>query len=179
MKLKAGIFVLFAAAFAVAHADDFKTDDGHLHSGKVSRVEPDGIVVVSDSGIEKLPFASLPKDVQLKYHFDPSKGKAFTAAIQAAAYQRQVSAEGGAPDTSGPQEVVFAAKDLASDYEANEVAADGKYKNKIFIASGTMTDFGTDILGHPYVILDQNVQCTFAEKDADAVGKNRRVRKPQ
>ncbi|EKD23543.1 MAG: hypothetical protein ACD_81C00219G0004 [uncultured bacterium] len=56
---------------------------------------------------------------------------------------------------------------LATDYEANEIAADTKYKDQIVEVTGTIKDISKDILGAPYIILsgDPNsitdVQCTF------------------
>ena len=75
--------VLFAFA---ASADDFKTIDGKEHkSATVSRVEPDGIVLSSKSGISKVYFTELPKEVQERFHYDPEKGAAYSAEQNAAA----------------------------------------------------------------------------------------------
>src|ERR1700745_2248824 len=61
--------VLTALRFAVA--DDFKTNNGREYkNAKVSRVEPDGIVVTFSGGIVKLPFIELPPDVQKKYGYN-------------------------------------------------------------------------------------------------------------
>jgi hypothetical protein len=60
------------------------------------------------------------------------------------------------------------APQLLSEYEANEVAADAKYKNKMVEVSGTINSIGKDILDNPYVALNGNspslifnVQCMF------------------
>lgn len=60
------------------------------------------------------------------------------------------------------------ASQLYSDYEANEVAADAKYKNKKIEVSGTISNIGKDILDTPYVALVVSpnnpvfsVQCMF------------------
>lgn len=60
------------------------------------------------------------------------------------------------------------AAQLYSDYEANEVAADSKYKNKKVEVSGTISNIGKDILDTPYVALVVSpnnpifsVQCMF------------------
>jgi hypothetical protein len=45
----------------------------------VSRVEPDGIVLITKSGISKVYFTELPKEVQERYHYDAEKGAEFTS----------------------------------------------------------------------------------------------------
>ena len=55
-----------------AFADDFSLTDGREYKDvTVTRVEQDGIVVMSNDGVEKLPFSLLSKEVQLAY---PYKG---------------------------------------------------------------------------------------------------------
>jgi hypothetical protein len=68
---------------SVAFADDFKTVNGKEYKNvTVSRVEPDGIVVKSKSGITKLYFHELPKEVQERFHYDPAQAGQFNAAQQ-------------------------------------------------------------------------------------------------
>lgn len=85
--------LLAAAAFLLAasilRAEDFTTLDGKKHSGTVSRTEPDGLVLMTDDGIEKLPFVQLSAEVQQKYGYDPERAERYTAATNAAAAQRQ------------------------------------------------------------------------------------------
>jgi len=45
----------------------------------VSRVESDGIMLTSSSGISKVYFTELPKDVQERFHYDSAKGAAYSA----------------------------------------------------------------------------------------------------
>jgi len=55
-----------------ALADEFKTVDGKEYKdATVTRVEPDGIVVKTKSGITKLYFTELPKDVQQRFNYNP------------------------------------------------------------------------------------------------------------
>lgn len=79
---------------------------------------------------------------------------------------------------------------LYADYEANEVAADAKYKNKIVEVSGVINNIGKDIMDTPYVSLNSDpkttiftVQCMFPKsgqeqltalsKDSDIVLKGK------
>lgn len=85
------ILAAFLAISCVAWGDDIKTTDGRDYKGvTISRVEPDGIMVVTDSGIEKIPFTSLPDEVARKYGYDAGKAAQFQNALsQAAAAQAQ------------------------------------------------------------------------------------------
>jgi len=50
----------------------------------VSRVEPDGLMVETDTGIRKIPFADLPEKIQKKYGYNPDTAARFAAAVAAA-----------------------------------------------------------------------------------------------
>lgn len=70
---------------SLAFAEDFQTINGKEYKNvTVSRVEPDGIVLKSESGISKVYFTELPKDVQARFHYHSAQ--AATAAQQNAAF---------------------------------------------------------------------------------------------
>ena len=79
MKHSQGIVATFAALLAsVALAEDFKTIEGKEYKDvTVSRVEPDGIVLTTKTGISKVYFIELPQDIQER--FLPSTPKASAA----------------------------------------------------------------------------------------------------
>jgi hypothetical protein len=78
--------LLFLCVGLVTFADDFKTVGGKEYKDvTVSRVEPDGIVVTGKSGISKLYFTELPREVQERFRYDPQKAGAYSAE-QAAGY---------------------------------------------------------------------------------------------
>ena len=96
MKILASI-LCFAS---VVLADDLKLIDGKEYKKvTVSRVEPDGIVLRTKSGISKLYFVELPKEVQERFHYN--------AAI-AAAYEQQgkIQAAAGVAGRGQPVEVI-------------------------------------------------------------------------
>src|SRR5262245_29231732 len=69
---------------SLALADDFKTIKGKEYKNvTVSRVEADGIVIKTKTGISKIYFAELPKDVQEQFHYGYATptGKAVTQRI--------------------------------------------------------------------------------------------------
>src|SRR5437899_1002987 len=73
-------------------ADDFKTLNGkEYRDATVTRVEPDGIVLKAKSGVIKVYFTELPKDVQERFHYDSEKGASYSneQAANYAAYQKQ------------------------------------------------------------------------------------------
>jgi len=81
---KATLAISTALSVSIALADDFKTIDGKEYkNATVSRVEPDGIVLIYKSGIAKVYFIELPKDVQARFHYGSATptGKAVTQRI--------------------------------------------------------------------------------------------------
>ncbi len=87
------IFTFLILCFAsVVLADDFKAIDGKEYKNvTVSRVEPDGIVLISKSGISKVYFTELPKEVQERFHYDAKQAAAYSAEQTASqlAFQNQ------------------------------------------------------------------------------------------
>src|SRR5215211_3676016 len=83
------LILCFASA---ALSEDFKTVNGKEYKdATVTRVEPDGIVVKTKSGVTKVYFAELPKEVQERFHYDSEKAASYSAeqATNYTAYQRQ------------------------------------------------------------------------------------------
>jgi hypothetical protein len=73
--------ILAALSASIALAEDFKTIDGKEYkNATVSRVEADGITLKSKSGISKVYFTELPKEIQERFHYHP---------VQATTLQKQ------------------------------------------------------------------------------------------
>ena len=106
------LLFLTVCCIPIALADDFKTNAGKEYKNvTVSRVEPDGVIVTGKSGISKIYFTELPKDVQQRFGYDPQK---------AADYAAQQSA--GLDQVRKEQEAVLRQKAEASQ-KANQVRA--------------------------------------------------------
>ena len=76
-------------------AEDFKTINGKEYkNATVTRVEPDGILLKTKSGITKVYFVELPKEVQERFRYDPANAAQFIAAEQAATSTSNAAAEG-------------------------------------------------------------------------------------
>jgi len=75
------------------------------------------------------------------------------------------------------QEAVYtlSARSLYAEYKQNEVAADAKYKDKVVIVSGRITNIGKDFADTAYVILAGDeyfgVQCMFAKGEEGVVAQ--------
>jgi hypothetical protein len=71
---------LSLSLISVAFSEDFKTVAGKEYKDvTVSRVEPDGIVLMSKSGISKVYFTELPKEVQERFGYAPQKAADYSA----------------------------------------------------------------------------------------------------
>jgi hypothetical protein len=84
MKCSKTVLILAVIALSVALGEDVKTINGKEYkNATVSRVEADGIVIMTKGGISKVYFTELPKDVQERFHYGSSTptGKAVTQVI--------------------------------------------------------------------------------------------------
>ena len=102
------VLAFFLACLASgAFAADFKTIDGTVYKNTtVKRVEPDGIVLVTDSGISKVYFTELPKEVQERFDYHPAPapvsvagGQEVTSAVLATKPAAEQEYRKGAADT--------------------------------------------------------------------------------
>ena len=65
--------VLAMVSTSIVVAEDFKTVNGKEYkNAKVSRVEPDGIMIKFHGGIAKIFFVELPPEIQKQYGYDPA-----------------------------------------------------------------------------------------------------------
>jgi len=91
MNTKVVTFLILCFTSA-AFAEDFKTVNGKEYKdATVTRVDPDGVVVKTKSGITKVYFIKLPKEVQERFHYDSEKAASYSAdqATNYTAYQKQ------------------------------------------------------------------------------------------
>jgi len=91
MSTKVVTFLILCFTSA-AFAEDFKTVNGKEYKdATVTRVDPDGVVVKTKSGITKVYFIELPKEVQERFHYDSEKAASYSAEQSAnyTGYQKQ------------------------------------------------------------------------------------------
>jgi hypothetical protein len=80
---KATLLIVVTTSASLALAEDFKTVSGRVYKDvTIIRVEADGIVLRSKTGISKIYFIELPKDVQARFRPSPSPRPAKTAAAK-------------------------------------------------------------------------------------------------
>jgi len=79
-----------------------------------------------------------------------------------------------------PENVItITSSQLFAEYEANDIAADKKYKGKILEVSGTVENISRDILDNIYVTLETgqfeifSIQCFFADRFEDQAAELR------
>src|SRR5436309_1658061 len=121
MKILAFLIACFAS---IALAEDFKAIDGKEYKNvTVSRVEPDGIVVKMKSGISKLYFVELPKEVQQRFSYNPQTATAYSAqqAADYEVYQQQQEEVRHQQEEAYGQNIANFAKHQAVDPRAQEV----------------------------------------------------------
>jgi 23S rRNA pseudoU1915 N3-methylase RlmH len=98
-------------------SEDFKTVNGKEYKdASITRVDPDGIVVKTKSGIAKVYFAELPKDVQERFHYDQQKASAYSAeqAANYTAYQKQQEeAQRERKDAAAKQKTILVEQEAA------------------------------------------------------------------
>src|SRR6476620_2478715 len=91
--MTAKVLTLFILCFtSAAVAEDFTTVNGKEYKdATVTRVDPDGVVVKTKSGITKVYFIELPKEVQERFHYNSEKAASYSAeqAANYTAYQKQ------------------------------------------------------------------------------------------
>ena len=83
---------LILSFISAAFAEDFKTLDGREYKdATVTRIEPDGVVLKTKSGVTKVYFSELPREVQERFHYNSEKAASYSAeqATNYAAYQKQ------------------------------------------------------------------------------------------
>jgi len=77
---KTALSIFAALSASLALAEDFKTINGKEYKdATITRVERDGIVLRTKTGISKVYFIELPKDIQERFHPSPSPRKTVTA----------------------------------------------------------------------------------------------------
>ena len=119
MKTVKILTLLTVCVASLALADDFKTIYGKEYkNATVTRIEPDGIQLRTKSGISKIYFAELPKEVQERFHYDAAKAAQFTTVEQAAVTQSNATAQAAAVQRQ--QEARERQSQIASDLERQQ-----------------------------------------------------------
>ena len=107
---------------SLAVAGDFKTLSGKIYKdATITHVEADGIVIKTKTGISKIYFLELPKDVQERFHYGsaPPTGKAVTQRLDEAESTKPAA---GSVDAAGFAQQVATQLGESADRFAQQVA---------------------------------------------------------
>ena len=119
---KTTIVILAALSVSLALAEDFKTVSGRVYKdATISSVEADAIVLRTKTGISKVYFVELPKDVQERFHYGSATptGKAVT--------QRIDEAESAKPAAAFVSDADRFAQQVAKKLDERESILQGKH----------------------------------------------------
>jgi len=122
---KATIVILATLFVSLALAEDFKTVSGKIYKdATISHVEADGIVLRTKTGISKVYFVELPKDVQERFHYGSATptGKAVAQRIDKAE-----NANHAAPSFDGGTLADKFAQQVAKKLDERESILQGKH----------------------------------------------------
>jgi hypothetical protein len=117
--------ILALLSTSLALAEDFKTVSGRVYKdATISRVEADGIVLRTKTGISKVYFVELPKDVQERFHYGSGTptGKAVTQRIDKAE-----SAKPSSTVVDGTTAVDKFAQRVSKELDEREAILQGKH----------------------------------------------------
>ena len=117
-------------------AEDFTLADGTKFKGTVKRMDPDGLIVETESGVQKLPFYALTAEDLKRFGFDPKAAEEFRVqqkaararqlAEQVAAVQAQSAAlEKQLQDTPTPEQMAVRSLVAASGFTAEATVTEG------------------------------------------------------
>jgi len=82
--MKNALFVLLLMA-SVLQADTVTLQDGTVYEGSITKVEPNQITLMTDSGIKKIPLEKLSRELQEKYSYSAERAAAYAAEQKSAA----------------------------------------------------------------------------------------------
>jgi len=98
MKTVKTLTLLTICVASIALAEDFKTTKGKEYKNvTVSRVEADGIVVRGKTGISKLYFIELPKEVQERFRSRPAQAATAQPDVQERLHNKPVQPAAAQP----------------------------------------------------------------------------------
>lgn len=104
---------------------------------------------------------------KIKHLLSATTFAAFIVLAVASSDNKQTEKEVSKQEANTPA-IEVSPQQLYSDYEANEVAADLKYKDKVLIVTGKVNTIGKDIMDAIYVTINTGemfgaVQCSFSD----------------
>jgi hypothetical protein len=140
--------ILASLSASRALGDDFTTLKGKEYkNAKVSRVEPDGVVLVYKSGVVKVYFAELPEEIQKRFGYDPAKADVERKSLEdrrieeqkAAEWQRVEREKNAEADLKQAEAEFQAAQRRAA--KTSQIAAKGTLSGQVFVSTRGAENF--------------------------------------
>jgi hypothetical protein len=136
--------VLVSLPVSRALCDDYKTVGvKEYRNARVSRVEPDGVVLVYKSGVVKVYFAELPEEIQKRFGYDPAKAENNRKSLedrrieeQKATVERKKNVEAHLKEA---EEEFHAAQQRAA--KTYQTAAKGTLSGQVFVSTKGAENF--------------------------------------
>lgn len=125
----------------LAFAEDIKRADGTVLKGTIVRAEPDGLVVQTDAGVEKVDFILLSTELQKRFNYDPAKAREYRASQVAA--RQQVVAQQVAQQAAAVRSQAAAVVEKESQQPSPEEAARRLMVEKSVVFVTALIDQGT------------------------------------
>jgi hypothetical protein len=98
------IAIIATLSAALALAEDFKTINGKIYKdATISRVEADGLILKTKTGISKVYFIELPKDVRERFLPTPAK----TVAARRVPERTPIESKGWVATMANPKSFVI------------------------------------------------------------------------
>ena len=140
--------ILVSLSASRALGDDFKTLKGkEYRDATVSRVEPDGIVLVCKSGVVKVYFAELPEEIQKRFGYDPTKADVERKSLEDRRIEEQKTAERQRVEREKNAEADL--KQAEAEFQAaqrraaktSQIAAKGTLSGQVFVSTRGAENF--------------------------------------
>jgi hypothetical protein len=125
----------------LAFGEDIKRADGTIFKGTIVRAEPDGLIVQTDAGVEKIDFVFLATEVQKRFNYDAAKAQAYRASQVAA--RQQVVAQQVAQQAAAVRSQASAVAEKQNQQPSPEEAARRLMVEKSVVFVTALIDQGT------------------------------------
>lgn len=151
----------------MAFSEDIKRADGTIVKGTIVRGEPDGLVVQTDAGVEKIDFVFLSTELQKRFNYEPAKAEAYRASQVAA--RKQVISQQVAQQMAAIRAQAAAVDQLQSQQPSPEEAERRLRVEKTAVFATASVEQGTSKgVRAGLTVLNGRAPSTMLEKDTRA-----------
>ena len=162
--MKRFLLLLIVLLPMLAFGEDIKRADGTVIQGTIVRSEPDGLVVQTDAGIEKIDFVMLSTEVQKRFNYDRAKAEEYRAKVVAA--QQQAARQQVAAVRAQIAAQAAAAEQKQRDQpSAEEAARRSRVEQSVIFATASIVQGTTKGVRAGLTVQNGRAAATQLEKD--------------